>query len=95
MHFENKNIKIDDDILVEIVRVAKEVFGNFIFVPSDEHPCGWDTLSFDEIEEYDEILEYKFDHHDISNGCYSNHEYEGKTLREILVETKNKFEFER
>lgn len=95
MYFNNNEIELTDEVLIEIVQVAKETFCNGIYVPCDEHPCGWDFISFDYIEDYEEILEYEFEDSDISDNIYCNHPYDGKTLKEILTETKCQFNFEK
>lgn len=96
IYFKSKELELTDELLIEIVSAANEVFCHGIYIPSEEgHPCGWDFISFDYIDGYEEILEYKFDITDISDGIYDVHEYENKTLKEILEATDCKFEFER
>lgn len=94
MVFDNTKMEITDELLVEIVKVAKETFCNGLYVPCEKHPCGWDFISFDDIEEYEEILEYKFEISDITNNIYYDHDFEDKTLKEILTITEYQFNFE-
>ena len=94
MIFNNTKVELTDELLIEIVKVAREVYGDRIYVPCEKHPCGWDFISFDDIEEYEEILEYKFEIYDISDNIYHDHDFEDKTLKEILTITKNQFNFE-
>lgn len=94
MYFKSKKIEITDELLIDIVKCAKEAFGHVIYVPCDNHPCGWDSLDVDLLDEDEEILEYKFEINDISDGIYDWHPLQGKTLREILTENGCKFEFE-
>lgn len=87
-----------DEIIKEIYNGAMDAFCQGIAVPSNNnHPCNWDWLDFKQIDnedvEYD-ILHYKFELDDISNGIYSNHEYEGLTLKQVINKTKGKFLFE-
>lgn len=95
MYFEKKDLELTDDILIDIVSCAKEVFCQGVYIYCDEHPCGWDFINFDCIDDYEEVLEYKFDNYDISGGCYCSHKYENKTLKEILIDNECRFEFER
>lgn len=98
MQFKKNDLELTDDILLEIIRVAKEVFCGGIYVPCDMHPCGWDFIDFNMIElddEEEDPLEYQFELCDISSVIYDEHPYEDMTLREILEETDMKFEFER
>lgn len=85
----NIDITKDEDIK-RIYDCAMEVFCDGIAVPSDNHPCGWDWIDFKYV---DDILTYKFDYSNISNGI-GNNDFEGKTLKEILKFTKGRFLFE-
>lgn len=82
-----------DEIIKEIYNGAMNVFCHGIAVPSDSHPCGWDWLDFECVDE-DEVLEYEFSLSDISNGIYEEHDYEFLTLKEILIKTEGRFLFE-
>lgn len=92
---DRRNFNFDDDSLIQdIFNCAKEVYGAGIAIPVDGgHPCGWDWIDFSCMNKDDDILTYKFDNLDISNGC-SNGDYVGKTLKEILKITEGKFAFE-
>lgn len=94
MDFTTTDMELTNENLIEIVKCGKEVFCNGIFISCNYHPCGWDFLSFENIEEYIEVLDYKFDDEDISDGVYDYHPLNGKTLKEILIKTELKFEFE-
>lgn len=83
----------DNKVLEDIYNCAMEVFCHGIYVKSDKHPCGWDFLNFQDIDK-EEILEYMFDLDDICEGCYSEHEFEGLTLKEILIKAEGHFCFE-
>jgi hypothetical protein len=89
-------MNITDEYILEVFKIAKEVFCNGIYVPvKDWHPCGWDFISFEDIDLVDgDIFNYIFEHPDISNGIYDYHPYENMTLRGILTETKCRFTFE-
>ena len=78
----------------EIVKCAKKVFCDGIYVPANEHPCGWDFISFESLELASDVDFYCFEDSDISNGIYGFHPYTGLTLAEILQKTKNVYEFE-
>lgn len=82
----------DDAVIIEIFECAVEVLGGGIAVPTSTHPCGWDWLDLEFIGK-ENILEHQFESSDISNG-YGNSEYEGLTLREILLKTNGKFAFQ-
>jgi hypothetical protein len=90
-------IDLEDITMNEIIKCAKKVFCNGIYVPSNYHPCGWDFISFDNIDElsqgkYD--ANYIFNNYDICQGVYDEHEYEDCTLRDILEQTNGKMAFE-
>lgn len=82
-----------DENVLKVYDCAMEYFGHRIYVPCKEgHPCGWDFIEFEYIDR-DDILEYKFESNDISNGCGSD-EFEDKTLKEILIMVDGYFEME-
>jgi hypothetical protein len=83
----------DPEVLQQIYTGAMKVFGQGILVPSDVHICGWDWIDFNSIDEDENILEYKFDIRDISNGIYDRHNFSGLTLKEILIKTEGRFLF--
>lgn len=88
---------MDDSVLLEIYDAAMNVFCKGIYVPCDRHPCGWDFISFEWIDNNtyeDSIFCYSFDIGDISDGTYDIHPYERMTLKEILKETKGDYCFE-
>jgi hypothetical protein len=91
----SKQIELNNDTIVQIVKCAKEIFGDGIYIPSDMHQCGWDFITFECISKSkDDILSYQFDNWDINDGNYDEHPYIGKTLKEILEITNTKFAFE-
>lgn len=81
-----------DEIIKEIYDCAMNVLGHGIAVPSNNHPCGWDWIDFEYID--GDILEYKFNPNQISNGNYEDSEYDWLTLKEILIKANGKFLFE-
>lgn len=81
----------DDGIIKEIYNCAMEVFSHGIAVPSEAHPCGWDWLDFDMV---DDILTHQFHGYDISGSAYEQHDYDWMTLKEILEENEGRFLFE-
>lgn len=101
MYFEKNELFIEenikDELVLELIKVSKEIFGGCIFIYADHHHSGYDILSFDNIDEdiHDlEKLEYKFELCDISEGIYDYHPYEGLTLKEILIKSDGRFSFE-
>lgn len=82
-----------DDKLIEIVKCAKEIFCGGIYVPCNEHPCGWDFISFGYIK-IEDILDYQFENYDISKAIYDEHPFCDMTLKEILEETEGRYVFE-
>lgn len=85
-----KNTEVD---LEEIITVAKEHFCDGIYFEWNDHPCGWDKLSFDGIENVEEAIDYEVDNCDISYGIYDFHDLCGIKLTEALRRMK-KFWFE-
>lgn len=84
----------NDKTIVDIFNCAKEVYGYGIAVPVyDGHPCGWEWLGFENIDDKENILTYEFEDADISNGCSSG-DYIGRTLKGILEMTEGRFVFE-
>lgn len=81
-----------NEVLEEVYECAVNVFCKGIYVKSDKHPCGWDFITFEWVSE--DFLEYKFELCDISDGCYDDHDFEGLTLKEILIKADGKFSFE-
>ena len=87
-----------DEFVNEMYLAAVESFCGGIFVnygradkdiviSYDIHPCGWDFVSFENIDnDYKDecVYNYLFQVEDFSNGIYSQHPLEGKTLKEIL-----------
>ena len=80
--------------LIQIVDAARNVFGNCIYIESAKHPCGWDRLEFEDIEEIEDVLEYEFSLYDITNYIYEDHLWDGLTLKEILTKNSPKWGFE-
>lgn len=92
---------VSNEFLEEMFKVST-LFAGGIYIRYDKarsvnqeyiHPCGWDFLSFENVEEvqddnpedYDwSILNYVFEVEDFSNGIYQTHPLEGYTLKEIL-----------
>ena len=89
---DKKNIDYTDDkIIQEIYECANNTFGHGIAVPSNSHPCGWDWIDF---EGMDNVLTDKIFLADINDGSYDYHEFDGLMLKEILAITEGKFLFE-
>ena len=70
--------------LEEIIEIAKKYFCDGIYVKSDAHPCGWDFISFGNVETSEDAMTLPIEVNDISNGCYDYHDYDGKTVYEII-----------
>ena len=67
---------------LDVYNAACEFFAEGIWIKTEfSHPCGYDWLSFEMIDDLDHD---KFDASDFSHGIYNSHEFEGKTLQEIL-----------
>lgn len=63
----------------EIWKCMKEVFCNGLYVISDQHPCGWDFIVFDNVEIQDPISICN-----ISNGNYESHPLKDLILLKCL-----------
>jgi len=81
-----KFTKINQEYVEEIFRIAKDVFCNGIYIKSDNHPCGWDFIDFDDtdIECTDDVMDQPIVVEAFSNGNYFSHDLEDKTLFEII-----------
>ena len=112
----NKELKFLSDEYLEEVYKASKFFHIGIYVNYKNakgikrdliHPCGWDFISFENIEDTDcmskaeakdydwSVYNYTFDSNDISNGVYDRHPFENYTLKEILeVFGENGWNFE-
>ena len=90
----------DDEITVDLAKYVyngAQSFAEGIYVPNDEpngHPCGWDFISFEYIDNENEALSYWFENSDISNG-YGSESFVGKTLLEILKMVHGQVAFEK
>jgi hypothetical protein len=81
MEQKDKFIEINDEYALAVFESAKEHFGNGIYVKAkDQHPCGWDFISFEYMDEYDDHIELG----DISNGVYDIHDYSYLNLLDVL-----------
>jgi hypothetical protein len=85
----------DDEITEEF---AKDVYNGAqsiadgIYVPSNAHPCGWDFISFEDVNEWS-VAEEPILYYCISNG-YGSVDYDGHTLLEILKKVHGQVAFE-
>lgn len=92
-----------DEYLLDIYEGSKS-FVNGIYIKYtnasgifdfEVHPCGWDFISFDYVNEYNEnILNHAFELYEISNGIYEKHPFEDYTLKDILEVIGDKWSFE-
>ena len=91
--FEDNEITLE---LAKYVYNGAKSFAEGIYVPNDEpngHPCGWDFISFEYIENENDVENYLFDNSDISNG-YGSEAFTDKTLLEILQMIHGQVAFE-
>lgn len=84
MNNKKNNTDISKEYIEEIYIGAKEIFCDGIYVKSDAHPCGWDFISFEDFETSDDLFEQPFGIHYINNGRYDYHEFEDKTVEDII-----------
>lgn len=75
---------INNDYIEGIYRGAKEVFCNGIYVRSDNHPCGWDFISFEDFESPSDMFEHPLENYEVSGGCYDCSTFEGMTIEEVI-----------
>jgi len=83
-----EDTEINNDLVKYIYDAAVDVFCNGIYIPTSDngHPCGWDFVSFEMIDNddsADEIFAHEFEDYEVSNG-FGSVEYIDKTLLEIL-----------
>jgi len=60
---------------------------------SSGHPCGWDFIDFDYIEDENDVENHEFEEWEISNG-YGADAFTNKTLLEILKMVYGQVAFE-
>jgi hypothetical protein len=79
--------EINQEYVEEIYKAAKRYFCNGIYVKSDAHPCGWDFINFEhsEMETPSDVMDIVFGSEHISGGNYAYHDFEDKTLFEIIT----------
>ena len=89
----------DDEITLDLAKYVyngAKSFGEGIYVPNTEpncHPCGWDFVDFQYIENEDDVENYRFEYSDISNG-YGSDDFDSMTLLEILKKVHGQVAFE-
>jgi hypothetical protein len=92
----------DDEITLDLAKYVyngAKSFAEGIYVPnhpeidSSGHPCNWDFIDFEDIENEDEIESYPFEDWQISNG-YGSEEFTNCTLLEILKKVHGQVAFE-
>ena len=89
--------KYTDEKVLQIYNSAIKYFCNGLYVKSDKHPCGWDYISFEDIDQDDEeydVFNYIFSLADINDYIYDDHDFDGKTLKEILESIGDNWAFE-
>lgn len=97
-----KDEEINLDLVQDIYNAAADDFCNGIYVPASKdngHPCGWDFISFEMIDNdnsANNIFTHVFDAstYEISNG-FGSIEYSDKTLLEILKICHGEVAFEK
>lgn len=77
---------ICDGYINDMYKLAKEHFCDGIYVKADSHPCGWDFISFERMECSNDMFYMETDIDVISGGNYISHEFEGKTVEQIIKE---------
>lgn len=75
---------IDREYIEAVYRGAKEVFCDGIYVKSDQHPCGWDFISLEDLECSEDAFSVGIEIHSISGGNYYSSEFEDNTMEEII-----------
>lgn len=75
-----------EQFLSELFESAKEYFCNGIYVLSDQHPCGWDFISFENFEAESDLWKEPILDSDISNGCYILSNFENMTVQDVMNE---------
>lgn len=88
MEQKEKFVEINDEYIKEIYECAMKYFGNGIYVKSEDgHPCGWDFINFNMIDNDDEdynMDNYTFECSNISDCCGSD-EFCGRTLKQVIL----------
>lgn len=85
---------MDAELISQIYDAAVNIFCGGIYVRAAWHPCGWDFISFDNLESHEDIYNYHITLDDISNGVYDEHPYEEMTILEIIKEVGKDYCFE-
>lgn len=81
MEQKDKFTEVNDEYAEEIFKAAKRHFCNGIYVKTEnQHPCGWDFISFEFMDDVDEEIGLC----DISNYIYEEHDYSFMRLIDIL-----------
>lgn len=78
--------EICEEDIRDIFEIAKLYYCDGIYVKSNAHPCGWDFISFEDFEISDDMFGQPISIFSISNGHYGYHDYEGKTVEEVIKE---------
>lgn len=80
----DKHIFNSEEFLENMFDAAKNTFCDGIYVLSDQHPCGWDFISFENFEVESDLWEQPIDSTDVSGGCYSFSDFEDSTVQMVL-----------
>jgi len=83
--------EITEKFVKDVYNVAQSI-ADGIYVPSNAHPCGWDFISFEDIDEWS-VAEEPISYYCISNG-YGSEDYGDCTLLEILKKVHGQVAFE-
>lgn len=76
--------EINEEYAMEVYKCAHQFFGDGIYVKSDNHPCGWDFISFEMFEVPSDMLDEPLDNNAINDGNYDYSDFENKAMLDVL-----------
>jgi hypothetical protein len=87
----------DDEILQQIFIGAREIFCGGIYIATCNHKCGWDFLSFEDLDTWEDLKNLKigYNGYELNDGHYNKPHEDGRFLIDVLDKNGWKFEFER
>lgn len=73
-------LEVTEEYIKEILKLSKEMFGGNLYIKCDFHPCGWDKIDIEDIEDIYSSIPIE----NISNNIYNEHQFEDISLYDII-----------